>query len=671
MGFGSNKGFTPGDELTIKEVDGSPTVPNVKTIVVSNGTLADNGSGQVTLTTGGGGGAGAVVGPGSSTDNAVTRFDTTTGKLLQNSTLLVSDTAQIGVAGDLDLIVPASGTVTFNIGDVAGSDFNITNAAAASLLHVAGDDKQVGIGTNAPNQLLTVAGVVSAFDPSLTLDGELWASTGPAQTGAGAGIPAGSTAVRFRSNGHSHISGSEADRVGIGELSPSSKLHVLCSDKTLTLEKSAGSFFNSFGFDASIPYMTYYSAGGGGMKFGYGESTGGPPTVNTLFLDNDGTVGIGTIDPGTLLQLEGASAYLTLKNSTNEHGDGEAETRIIFEDHSDAALAQIQASHDGDADNTRGDLIFSTNNGTSLAEAIRINRRQFVGIGTAEPGGSSTAGILNVEGTTASSATEGGNIRLSANDGAAIGDTHRLGVIEFAARDNVGGAIAVGAKIEAIAAEAWDATNNAANLDFYTSDGDEVQTKRMSISATGEITSTYATVVAPGAGFDTNTPVYKTQIDHIDGIIRTRIWIDLHPAADSIYSPATFQAVIGDDNSAVANAYFTQITAAKNGAIFYAKMSCLEGPGAGEGKVGVAASTTQDPAAHVLNFGTGDISIAAFFGAAADTGKFSESGQQALTANLADYYLYLYNSNSSAAGGAYTAYTAGQFLIELHGTTLN
>lgn len=42
--------------LRIVEVDGSPDVSNVTKIIVSNGTLVDNGSGVVTLTTGGGGG---------------------------------------------------------------------------------------------------------------------------------------------------------------------------------------------------------------------------------------------------------------------------------------------------------------------------------------------------------------------------------------------------------------------------------------------------------------------------------------------------------------------------------------------------------------------------------------------------------------------------------------
>ena len=169
MGFGSNKGFTPGDELTVREADSDPSVSNVKTIVVSNGTLTDNGDGQVTITTGGGGGAVA---------------------------------STVGWTGP-------------------GSDIIATT----------------------------------------------------------------------------------------------------------------------------------------------------------------GSVGIGTDDPGTLLQIEGAEPYLTLKNSNNEHTDGVAESRIIFEDHTDAALAQIQGSHDGTSDDTKGDLIFSTNNGTTLGEKMRISSLGHVGIG--------------------------------------------------------------------------------------------------------------------------------------------------------------------------------------------------------------------------------------------------------------------------------------------------
>lgn len=45
---------TPAFSLTIEEEDGSPSVSNVTTIVVSSGTLINNGGGQVTLITGSG-----------------------------------------------------------------------------------------------------------------------------------------------------------------------------------------------------------------------------------------------------------------------------------------------------------------------------------------------------------------------------------------------------------------------------------------------------------------------------------------------------------------------------------------------------------------------------------------------------------------------------------------
>jgi hypothetical protein len=50
-----------------------------------------------TMSTGGGGGSGDVVGPSSATDNAVTRFDTTTGKLIQNSLVTIDDSGNVNI----------------------------------------------------------------------------------------------------------------------------------------------------------------------------------------------------------------------------------------------------------------------------------------------------------------------------------------------------------------------------------------------------------------------------------------------------------------------------------------------------------------------------------------------------------------------------------------------
>jgi hypothetical protein len=60
---------------------------------------------------GGGGGSGDVVGPASATDNAVARFDTTTGKLVQNSTLLISDAGQMTLPLVTTPATPAADTL--------------------------------------------------------------------------------------------------------------------------------------------------------------------------------------------------------------------------------------------------------------------------------------------------------------------------------------------------------------------------------------------------------------------------------------------------------------------------------------------------------------------------------------------------------------------------------
>ena len=69
--------------------------------------LQNDGSGGLSWVPAGSGGLGDVVGPSSSTDNALARFDSTTGKLIQNSLVTVSDT------GDLELTSNGA-KITFN-----------------------------------------------------------------------------------------------------------------------------------------------------------------------------------------------------------------------------------------------------------------------------------------------------------------------------------------------------------------------------------------------------------------------------------------------------------------------------------------------------------------------------------------------------------------------------
>ena len=95
-----------------------------------------------------------------------------------------------------------------------------------------------------------------------------------------------------------------------------------------------------------------------------------------LAVKPSGNVGIGDVAPGTQLQMSGTAPYLTLKNSTAENTAGGCESKIIFEDHADVTLAQVEGSHSGSSDDTKGKLILSTHTGSALTAALTIDDGQ-------------------------------------------------------------------------------------------------------------------------------------------------------------------------------------------------------------------------------------------------------------------------------------------------------
>lgn len=86
---------------------------------------------------GGGGGSGDVVGPGSATDNAIVRFDSTTGKLVQNSSATLDDagalvTVKLVATGELDVTgATITGISAVEVGAQA-ADGDLTAIAALS-----------------------------------------------------------------------------------------------------------------------------------------------------------------------------------------------------------------------------------------------------------------------------------------------------------------------------------------------------------------------------------------------------------------------------------------------------------------------------------------------------------------------------------------------------------
>jgi hypothetical protein len=97
----------------------------------------------------------------------------------------------------------------------------------------------------------------------------------------------------------------------------------------------------------------------------------------TLVIDaTNNRLGIGTAVPGTTLQLSSTTTAITLQNSTPENTEGGCESKVIFEDHADAALASIEGSHSGTSDDTKGKMVFATHTGSALTTAFTISDSQ-------------------------------------------------------------------------------------------------------------------------------------------------------------------------------------------------------------------------------------------------------------------------------------------------------
>lgn len=114
-------------------------------------------------------GAGDVAGPASATDNAIVRFDGTTGKLIQNSAATIADTTGDITAGKFNgVTISGTGTIsgsasgtntgdqnTFSTFSVAGQTDVVADGLADTLTLVAGSN--VTITTNATTDTITIA----------------------------------------------------------------------------------------------------------------------------------------------------------------------------------------------------------------------------------------------------------------------------------------------------------------------------------------------------------------------------------------------------------------------------------------------------------------------------------------------------------------------------------
>ena len=347
--------------------------------------IADQGGG------GGGGGDGDVTGPGSSTNDAITRFDGSGGKTLQNSGCTIDDSNNMTVAGDLT---------------VSGGDTTLTaaNDAAASILMQADNSDDAGddwkIIANADQTFtigndiasagsyvthLTVTPNATIGDSLVTVAGILKLGGNEIQASDGGAALTLDTSDNVTVGGDLTVTGGDVT-VGAAGNTTATTIGVVTNTgtnvgKALTI--AAGS--STTGAN-NINGGDLILASGGGDGTGTSsvqfktKVNGTDAAAERMRIHTDGNVGIGDTAPGTLLQAKGAAPYLTLQNSTSENSAGGCESKIIFEDHGNNALGQIEVSHVGSSDDEKGQLILRTNNDSGLQAALTISEAQNITI---------------------------------------------------------------------------------------------------------------------------------------------------------------------------------------------------------------------------------------------------------------------------------------------------
>lgn len=100
------------------------------TLTAGSGISITNGTGSITIAATN---TGDVVGPASSTDNAITRFDGTTGKLVQNSSATITDGGKLTANGGIATRTTSAASASSLTPDVSTTDLYAYTALAANL----------------------------------------------------------------------------------------------------------------------------------------------------------------------------------------------------------------------------------------------------------------------------------------------------------------------------------------------------------------------------------------------------------------------------------------------------------------------------------------------------------------------------------------------------------
>lgn len=167
--------------IEVTEVDTDPDAMSVNKLIFPNGSVTDNEDGSVTIAFPSA--LGDVVGPAGATDHAVVRFDGVSGKLIEESGMIIADTGHVGlgVAPHADRSFYLEETFTDKTGSLTNAGYwseitvvatdNVTSYHRSTCNYITG-------GAASGKTILEVAGVTSRASVSATHLGTITTLTG-------------------------------------------------------------------------------------------------------------------------------------------------------------------------------------------------------------------------------------------------------------------------------------------------------------------------------------------------------------------------------------------------------------------------------------------------------------------------------------------------------------
>ena len=302
-------------------------------------------------------------------------------------------------------------------------------------------------------------------------------------------------------------------------------------------------FTNDAGTDIQITSGSSL-AGSGGSLSGLGSTanvlmrvsgTGGQTAKGSGILvdDSDNMSGIGTISSGAIT----ATGTSTFATAIEPDADDGATIGSANKNWSDVFLADSAVLNFGDDQDTTlthtdgSGLTLNSTNKLMFGDSASYIHQSADGVldlvsdteieltGPTLDLNASTAVTIDtpsitITDSTTSSATEGGFIRLVSDDGAAMANDHRLGVIEFAGAEDASNTITVGARIEAVCDAGWSASENGAALVMYTTDANASQSEVLRLDS--DKLATFAGDVTILGDFNITGDINSTSVTDLD-----------------------------------------------------------------------------------------------------------------------------------------------------------